>query len=84
MNVRFDLFRIEMPHAGKFAVSTHHVGLTVQLTGFGVQLPAHHMLVNAGVSFYIYCIDIRLLTFINAHFKINGVVLNQHFNRFNV
>ena len=73
-----------MTHLRQLTQRTHDIRLRVQLTGFGVDLTAHDMLIHTRVTHYLHLIDRRRLAFVDTHLEINRVVLHVHLHRLHI
>ena len=67
------MFGIEVAHRGDFTVGALQRLLGEEVAGFGTQLAADDILIDAVVTVDDYVVDICLRTLLNAHLQIHGV-----------
>ena len=82
LDVWHQFLLVKVPHLCQLTQRAHDVGLAIQLTRFSIKFAAHYVLVHARVTYYINRINGSRLSLIHAHLKINGIIINAHFNRF--
>ena len=73
-----------MSHRGQFASRTLDGILGEQVAGFGAQLAAHNLLIQAVVTEDAHMADVSLRTFLDAHLKVDGVTDDVHLCRLQV
>ena len=73
LDVRVDLFRVEVSHGGDLTIGTHDGLLGEQVAGLGAQLTSYHFLVEAVVAIDADVAQVGLRTFQHTHLQVDGV-----------
>ena len=79
-DVGVDAFLVEESEGGQFADGTHHIAAAVELSGAGVKLAKHHVVVGLRVARERHIANAGLFAFVEPDFEVDGVVFHLNLN----